>query len=158
MVKAETLESQVAELFQQLQLPEDCREQVREMIGAASQAGEQEKERAELNAALDRLKTLFRLGDIPEKEYLAERAALQASLAALKPAQWPDLEKAAELMQDLGKIWEAATDLERQQLLLRVMLEAIAAENRWITTIQPGPDIHPLLVCSYGPDGGRVRR
>ena len=155
MVKADMLEDQIDEMFQQLQLPDDWREQVRVLIGAVAQEGEQERERARLESQMDRIKALFRYGDISETDYAGERASLQASLAALKPARWLDVEKAAELVKDLGNVWRAGTTLDSQQLL-RVMLEAIIVKSGWITGIEVKPDFHLLFYCSCGPGGLRV--
>ena len=41
---------------------------------------------------MERLKRLFKFGDISEQEYRQERDELRAHLRALKPPEMPDLE------------------------------------------------------------------
>jgi hypothetical protein len=60
-------------------------------------------------------------------------------LAALQPARWIDMPKAAELIQDLAQVWAEATDPEKQQLL-RGMLEAVVLDDVW------APYWHPFAL------------
>ena len=49
---------------------------------------------------------------------------LRAQLAALRPPAMPDLERAAELLQGFGAIWDAATPRERRQVV-HTLLETV---------------------------------
>jgi hypothetical protein len=106
----------------------------------AGKPGEVAREQARIEEQLGRLKRLFALGDLEEREYLAERDRLRAQLAALTPPAMLDLERATELLQDFGAIWDAATLRDKKKilhtLLENVELDAergpVAAIKSWI--------------------------
>jgi hypothetical protein len=60
---------------------------------------------------------LFVLGDLSESEYRSERDRLKVKLTSLTPPEMPDLRIAAELLQDFGAIWDAATPKEKKQIV-----------------------------------------
>jgi len=99
---------------------------------------------------LARLKRLFVLGDLLETAYRTERDRLRAQLLALTPPVMPDLEWAAEILQDFGRIWEAATLKERRQIV-HTLLEAVYLDadrgphglHRFVSSV-------PSLDCSNG--------
>ncbi|MFW6136092.1 MAG: hypothetical protein ACOC7N_04640 [Chloroflexota bacterium] len=72
--------------------------------------------REQIEERFECLKGLFVPGDLSEAECRAERDRLRAQLADLTPPERPDLQTAAELLQDFGAIWDAATPKERKQI------------------------------------------
>jgi hypothetical protein len=58
----------------------------------------------------------------------------------------PDLEWAAVLLQDFGRIWDAATPMERRQIV-HALLETVYlnAEQRPVVAIEPKAEFAPLF-------------
>lgn len=103
----------------------------------------------------ERLKHLFVLSDLLEVEYRMERDRLRAQLLALTPPVMPDLEWAAEILQDFGRIWEAATPKERRQII-HTLLEKVYldAERGPVVAIEPKAEFAPLFKMM---DPGKAR-
>jgi hypothetical protein len=95
---------------------------------------------------LARLKVLFVLRDLLEAEHRIERDRLRAQLLALTPPVMPDLEWAAEMLQDFGRIWDAATPKERRQIV-HTLLETVYldADHGPVVAIEPKAEFAPLF-------------
>jgi site-specific DNA recombinase len=147
MVSAIKAEDALGDFLRQLTLPQDWQERVlgmiQERIGAQQDIA---RERARIEGQLERLKRLFVLGDVAEAEYRAERDRLRAQLVSLTPPVMPDLEWAAELLQDFGRIWDAATLQERRKIV-HALLETVYldAERGPVVAIEPRADFAPLF-------------
>lgn len=158
MVSAIKAEDALGDFLRRLTLPQDWQEQVlgmiQERIGAQQDIA---RERTRIEGQLERLKRLFVLGDVAETEYRAERDRLRAQLVSLTPPAMPDLEWAAELLQDFGRIWDAATLQERRKIV-HALLETVYldAERRPVVAIEPRADFAPLfemVAHKLGDDG-----
>lgn len=158
MVSAIKAEDALGDFLRQLTLPQDWQERVlgmiQERIGAQQDIA---RERARIEGQLERLKRLFVLGDVVEAEYRAERDRLRAQLVSLTPPAMPDLEWAAELLQDFGRIWDAATLQERRKIV-HALLETVYldAERGPVVAIEPRADFAPLfemVAHKLGDDG-----
>jgi hypothetical protein len=164
MIAADDVEDALGDFLRQLSLPQDWQERVlgmiQERVGAQQDVA---RERARIEGQLERLKRLFVLGDVAEAEYRAERDRLQAQLVALTPPAMPDLEWAAELLQDFGRIWDAATPQERQKIV-HTLLETVYldAERGPVVAIEPRADFAAVRSDDVGrerqPCGGSGNR
>jgi len=156
MVRAEDAEDALGDFLRRLRLPADWQARVLALIQEqAGQARDIERERARIEGQLERLKRLFQMGDVTEREYTAERDRLRAQLAALTPPAMPDLARAAELLQDFGAIWNAATPRERRRVV-HTLLETVYldAERGPVVAIEPKAEFSALfdLAKETGPD------
>lgn len=147
MVLADGAEEALGNFLRRLSLPQDWQEQVLEMV--QQKVGAQQdvaREKSRIEGQLERLKRLFILGDVLETEYRAERDRLRIQLAALTPPAMPDLERAAELLQDFGGIWDAATLQERRQIV-HTLLKAVYldAERGPVVAIEPCAEFASLF-------------
>lgn len=139
MVRADLAEAALGSFLGRLVLPADWRAQILVLVKARVQAvGDAEAEQARINALLERLKRLFLLGDLVERAYVAERDRLRNQLAALVPPALPDLERAAALLRDFSKLWDAATPPERKQIL-QTLLAAVYldVEHGPVVAVEP---------------------
>jgi hypothetical protein len=107
-------------------------------------------------AELEGLKRPFVLGNLPEEEYRTERDRLRAKLATLTPPVMPDLERAAELLEDFRTIWDVARPREQKQIV-RTLLNAVYLDSGDIgpvVAVEPRPEYAPLfdLVRKTGPE------
>ena len=149
VIGSEKAEAAVGETLRRLTLPADWQSRLLKLIEA--QLGETRdlaQEKAKLDAQLERLKVLFTLGDITEREYLADRDRLRAQVAALTPPVLPDLERAAELIGNFGVIWDAAS-LAEQGRLIKTLLAAIhidqTTEREVIVKLEPRKEFAMLF-------------
>ena len=139
MVRADVAEAALGRFLGRLVLPADWRAQILVLVKARVKAvGDVEAEQARINALLERLKRLFLLGDLAEREYVAERDRLRNQLAALLPPAMPYLERAAALLRDFSKLWDAATPPERRQIL-QTLLAAVYldVEHGPVVAVEP---------------------
>lgn len=138
-------------------MPADWRAQILVLVKARVNAVDNvEAEQARINTLLERLKRLFLLGDLTEREYVAERDRLRNQLAALVPPVLPDLERAAVLLRDFGKLWDAATPPERKQIL-QTLLAAVYldVERGPVVAVEPRAQFATLFAMMRpGGDSG----
>lgn len=103
--------------------------------------------REQIEGRLERLKQLFVLGDLSETEYRRVRDKGWTRLADLTLLELPDRQRTAELLQDFGKIWDAATPKERKQTV-RTLLETVcldSGDDGPVTGIEPKEAYRALL-------------
>jgi site-specific DNA recombinase len=153
MIKADDAEGALGDFLRRLCLPDDWQGRVLALIQErAGKTRDIARERARLEEQLERLKRLFVLGDLEERAYLAERDRLRVQLAALTPPAMPDLERAAELLQDFGAIWDAATIRERREIV-HTLLESVEldAERGPVVAIRPKPEFAVLFDLAKTP-------
>ena len=117
-MNAERIESQAAEILLSLIIPSDWRERVMERILKESpDYTGLKKQHTFLQGQLERLKKLFVMDDLSEKDYRKQRDALQTQIDALPlPARGRliDLEQATDLLNNVQGMWDAATLKERE--------------------------------------------
>jgi hypothetical protein len=160
LVPALAAERTVLEFLSAIKLPPDWRTRVLEMARLSEEdAATTETKRKRLEGQLERLKTLYRLGDIEEEEYVRERANLRAKLETLQPVLEPELERAAEALERVGDLLHQAT-LEELELLFHSLLNTVYLDysvKGYVTAIEPKPFLKDLLDVSllerWSPDG-----
>ncbi|MDP9375263.1 MAG: recombinase family protein [Chloroflexota bacterium] len=126
-------------------------------------------QRRKLERQLERLKDLYRLGDIEREEYLERRGRVQRDLATLRVQQADEddqLDKLAELLGDVVQGWTLATQEQRNRLA-RLVFEEVVIENERVTAVKPRPElagffaldcqVRGLEVNAGGSDGDRLR-
>jgi site-specific DNA recombinase len=146
-VRADEAEDAVGDFLRRMTLPANWQEVVLKLIDREAGRGQDIlSDRTRIKRQLERLKRLFVLGDLTEREYTVERNRLEAQLAALIPPLMPDLEQAAELLQNIGPILEAATSEERREFM-QILLEAVYldAEKGPAVAIEPRAEYRALF-------------
>lgn len=149
MARADALEGQLATFFEGFTLTESIRQRVLIKLGLGSQTNTDDRERVKLAGQLERAKQLFVLGDWTENEYLRERARVELALAQIKPTavQHIDVEQAATLLENFGKVIKQATDVEKK-LFFNSVLDAVYVNNKKVVAIRPKPNFYDLLMMS----------
>ena len=103
-----------------------------------------------LRRALENLRKQHQWGNIYGDEYRTERSVLVRQLKllddAVKPRQLPNLERAAEFLQDLPSLWlhPGVTHEEREALVWQVFLR-ITIDGKDLVDIEPKPEYAPFL-------------
>ena len=150
-IKASIYEEQISAFLSKVKLPADWKAQAQARLGEPVDALDQpQPRRARLQAQLERAKRLFVLGDLSEREYVAERKRIQGELAGLPvtQSQMPDLERAALLVEDFAESWKRATDLEKLKLV-DALVERVWRKGYRLIAIEPRPAMYLLLTMSH---------
>lgn len=149
-VKASIYEEQIGAFLSKVKLPDDWKAKVLVRLGESVGAVDQAQQlRSQLRSQLERNKRLFVLGDLSEREYLAERKRIQNELAAIPTtkSKMPDLERAALMLESFKDLWEHATDLEKLKLVNAIVEQSWRKGYR-IVAIEPRPAMYTLMsVC-----------
>ncbi|MBU2008979.1 MAG: recombinase family protein [Chloroflexi bacterium] len=144
------LDSQMLAYLQAFKLPQDYREKMlaycREMdaeIGV-------ETEIKSIKGGLNRIKNLYRIGDMEYAEYLAERQQLQARLARLTVTEdKPDhLGRVGQFLNSVALAWEAA-DQEDRNHLASELFEKVWLKDGVIQGVVPRPEMVPFFDQVY---------
>jgi hypothetical protein len=141
-------------------LPDDWRNHIIEVIARNNPNYAQlRKQHSSLQGRLDRLKLLFVEGDISHSEYKQMKAEYQEQLGMLHlPTQGRmiDLERAAELLDNIRGIWDKAT-FEEREAWFKLMFNKVYVKNGAIKAIEPTPVMSALFDTYCGSDGIRTR-
>jgi len=128
-VNADAAEHAIGNYLRQMALPGDWQERALSFVLQEAGRGQDVvRERTRIEGQLERLKRLYVLGDLTEREYAMERDRLQAQRAALVPPTMPNLEQAAGLLQNLQATWDVATPEERRQIV-QTLLERVYLDS-----------------------------
>ena len=105
---------------------------------------------ARLQRALENLRKQHKWRDISDEEYRTERSVLVRQLKllddAVKPRQLPNLERAAEFLQDLPSLWlHAGVTHEEREALVKQVFQRITIDGKDFVDIEPKPEYAPLF-------------
>jgi DNA invertase Pin-like site-specific DNA recombinase len=112
---------------------------------------------AHIQKRLGALKSLYKLGDMSEAEYLREREALQAQLASA-PAPMPrelDVARAAALLGDMGTLLEEATP-EHRRALVHTVFSTVWITKNGVRALKPAPSFAILMAVVRRQDAEKV--
>ena len=126
------------------------------VLGALSQEGPQPDRGVEIgriDGALANLRKQHLWGAVSDQEFQAEYQSLKRQRSALKPRptspETPDLERAAQLVQDLPDMWQhpGVTQGQRRDLV-REVFQQIRLREGEMSAVQPRPQYEPLFAYS----------
>jgi hypothetical protein len=140
------LEPAWGEIIASIRLPDDWKQRIELMSGDADQREAILKEREVIQERMRRLRRLYQDLLIEDDEYKVEYERLQTKLAGLVLPNSPHLFQAAEYLENLGMLWEAAA-LEEQQAITRILLKAMYVDvnEERIVAIEPLPVFRVLF-------------
>ena len=103
-----------------------------------------------LQRALENLRKQHKWGAISDEKYRTERNVLMRQLklldAAAKPRQLPNLERAAEFLQDLPRLWlHPGVTHEEREALVKQVFQRITIDGKDFVDIEPKPEYAPLF-------------
>ncbi len=145
-----TLESQMAAYLQTFKLPEDYKGKMLVYCRGIDNDIGVETEINSIKGELNRIKNLYRIGDMEYAQYLAERQQLQARLARLTVTQSkPDyLGRMAQFLNSMGSAWEAADEEDRNRLATE-LFEAVWVKDSLVLGVTPRPEFVPFFDLAY---------
>jgi len=103
-----------------------------------------------LGRALENLRKQHQWGDISDDEYRRERDILMRQLkvhsTAVKPTHLPNLERAANFLEDLLALWlHPGVTHEEREALVQQVFRRIAIDGKEFVDIEPKPEYAPLF-------------
>ena len=103
-----------------------------------------------LQRALGNLRKQHKWGAISDEKYRTERSVLVRQLKllddAVKPRQLPNLERAAEFLQNLPDLWlHAGVTHEEREALVKQVFQRITIDGKDFVDIEPKPEYAPLF-------------
>lgn len=142
-VKADYLEIEVVKVLDGIVIPDDWHKSILRNIVAINP---QKTNFKSLEERLDRLKTLFLLGDISEETYLSERGEIKRLLAPKKSeiVSIEGMREVADIMKNLNLIWENAT-LEERDKLAKMLFHRIYIREKSVAAIEPTAMLWQLI-------------
>ncbi|MEX2245149.1 MAG: hypothetical protein WEC75_00515 [Dehalococcoidia bacterium] len=141
-------------LTSRLSRPQDWRAQCLRAVSAPqTPVHSDEVARKRLERALIKQKELYTWGDLGRPEYIRERDRIQRALSALgihnDVPRTESLERAAELLQDLGELWlHPGVSMERRAELVDEVFAEVLLDEQGIRRIVPRDDYAPLMAVA----------
>jgi hypothetical protein len=113
---------------------------------AATGYDDAERRRRELSGRLDRIRDMYKWGDLTHEAFQSERDHIEAELATLTGTrgQADVLADEATFLRDLPAAWDAATP-ERRNALARLVFQSVRVTDGRATAILPTPDFAPFF-------------
>ena len=109
-------------------------------------------QRDRLGQAIENLRKQHLWGDISDENYRREREALERQLKLLaKPTQTPELpnlERAAQLLDDLPSLWQhPGVTHEQREALIQEVFRKITIDGKDFVSIEPNPSYVPIFAA-----------
>ena len=160
-------EDQVRWYLENFVIPEDYQEKILEAHRRLQSAyDDTEKQRATLNARLERLGERYDWGHIAKEKYWVEYDDIQRQLRELAPADETtgNLDRLARFLANVADAWDEA-DQDQRNRLAKTLFEEIRVEDSKVVAVKPRPELEPFFRLSYechataigcDPEGDRV--
>lgn len=147
----EVYEEQIAEYLSTFHIPPDYQSRILDAHRKLQSAYDNtDSERAKWEAQLERIKNLYKWGDISREEYLKEKEGIKKELKALTPAesQAQNLDKLAKFLANIAQAWEEATG-ELRNKLTRSLFQGIWIKDEQVIAVKPQPELTPFFQLNY---------
>ncbi len=149
------IEAQIERYLATFTLPDET---VRQIVALHEQAHAQqddaERRRREITNRLERIRELYKWGDLTSEAYQSERDQLEAERATLRGSRdmAAILVQTATLLRDLAAMWRQATQEERNTLA-RLAFQSVEIKDDRVAAIVPTPDFAPFFVDEAAKNG-----
>ena len=117
LLPAKKVEQTVENLMGQIQLPDAWFESILAYVVTRHGLTDYERDRYNLQSALERLQKMFQWGHLGEADYLQEAVPLQHALAQLSPMVAPEARRAMPLLMDFPALWRQMLPIEQRAVL-----------------------------------------
>ena len=144
-------ERQLLSYLEAFHIPNDYQKKFLEAHKSLDSAhDDSELRRNRLLAALDRLREMYKWGDMPRKQYLSESREIDDELSTLRqPDSNPaTMTKLAHFLEDVSEGWREA-DQQRKNKLARTMFDSVWIDNQGVLGVTPRPELKPFFDLTY---------
>src|ERR1700733_6101999 len=138
-VPAIPLEEQLIDWLHDFQPDQALRRLVLDTIQAqaGTRPGEDTERRRQLTNQLERLRDLYVMGALSKPEYVIRRQALEEELQRTKPPTNPDLDRAAAILEDFARFWDAEPEPAERRKLILSLFEQVWQKDGKIVAVKP---------------------
>lgn len=146
----ETYERQLRSYLEAFCIPEDYQQKILETHRTLQQNYDAEKESKQITSALQRLRELYKWGDINKQEYRKEKNKLESQLAKLAPfkASSEPLKRLADFLANITTAWDRANDEQRNKLA-RCLFQEVWVKDRDVVAVKPQPEFEPFFRLNW---------
>ena len=144
-------EVQLQDYLEAFHIPEDYQQKLLEAQRRLSLAYDDTKGQIKrLQGTLERLKELYKWGDISREQYHAESREIEDELATVQTPMDVDgnMEKLAQFLRDVASAWQQASQAHRNKLA-RSLFESVWIENQKVLGVTPRPELKPFFDLQY---------
>jgi len=145
-VRCDLIDDQAAEVFGSIVLPADWRAEITRRVADYDRVRSVEQERTILADRLRRLTTAYTLGNVSDEDYTRQQAELKRAISQQRVPEVEEAISAGELLSDLSKLWQGATEVERHELL-RGMVSKVYVDllTKRLVGLTPTPSFWSLF-------------
>jgi len=147
----EVYENQIKEYFATFHIPDDYQERILEAHQKLQESYmDGKKQRAKLEARMERIRELYKWGDVDKKRYLKEKAEVRQQLQLHTPIQDPteSLERLAGFLANVAEAWEEANQEQRNKLA-RCLFQEIWVKDKQVVAVKPQPELAPFFKLNH---------
>ncbi len=147
----EVYEEQIKEYLNTFHIPQDYQSKILDAHRKLQLAYDNtDSERAKWEAQLERIRNLYKWGDISREDYLKEKEDIQKELKAFAPAesQAKNLDRLAGFLANVAHAWEEATG-EHRNKLARSLFQEIWIKDKQVVAVKPQPELEPFFQLNY---------
>ena len=144
-------EEQIEEYLKTFCIPEDYQEKILEAHRKLEATYvDASQEQARLKGRLERLKDLYKWGDMGKEDYLKEREVIQRQLNTFTSTESRvnTLDKLAEFLSSVARAWKEANQEQRNKLV-RSLLQEIWLKDKEVVAVKPQPEFEPFFRIDY---------
>jgi len=143
-------EDQIRAYLEIFHIPEDYQQRILEMHQKLQDTYDVGKEQKQLQAALGRLRGLYKWGDIDRDEYQREKVQIESQLTRIIPFQQSGetLQKLADYLISMPKAWDQATPEQRNKLI-RLLFHEIWLKDKEVVAVKPQPEFEPFFELNW---------
>ncbi|MFC1938371.1 recombinase zinc beta ribbon domain-containing protein [Chloroflexota bacterium] len=146
----EVYEQQLRAYLHAFTVPVDYQEKILEAQRKLQSAYDVEKQRATLQARLNRIKELYEWGHKTKEEYLTDCVSIQREIRQLQPLKRKPLalENLADFLKNVVIAWDQASQEQRNRLA-SCLLETVWIKDKKVMAVTPRPEFKPFFDLQY---------
>jgi site-specific DNA recombinase len=156
----EIYEEQIKEYLKTFHIPEDYQQRILEAHEKLQSAYlDAKKERERLETMLERIKELYKWGDIGKEEYIRKKEQILQEIKRLTPTDGSNkgLQRLAEFLANVAKAWEEATQEQRNRLA-RSLFQEVWIKDKQVVAVKPQPELEPFFELNYEEFVGKIMK
>jgi site-specific DNA recombinase len=146
----ESYERQLRAYLEMFCIPEDYQQKILDTHKKLQLSYNAEKESKQLQANLQRLKELYKWGDIGKEEYRREKDKIEGQLTKLTPFKITaePLKRLAEFLANITIAWDKASNEQRNKLA-RCLFQEIWVKDREVVAVKPQLEFEPFFRINW---------
>jgi len=149
-VSLESYEQQLRAYLEVFSIPKDYQQKIIDTHKKLQLSYNAEKESKQLQATLQRLRELYKWGDIGKEEYRREKNKIEGQLTKLTPFKITaePLKRLAEFLANITIAWDKSSNEQRNKLA-RCLFQEIWVKDGEVVAVKPQPEFEPFFRLNW---------